>query len=103
MFEIEIKIDCPDGNNHLIGRCNDTRCLTEKGKRGFICENCPITLMERKHNEELGNVRERVHNVIYMQRNIVKGCLREISDDEEKLLYRYMNRIFDEKPIKSLI
>lgn len=101
MFEIEIKIGCPDG--HLIGRCDDTRCLTEKGKRGFICENCPVFLIERKHNEELGNARERVHNVIYVQKNVYQGVLRRISDEEEKELYASMNRIFDEKPIKGLI
>ena len=97
MFEIKIEITTPE--EPVEWDCNDTRCLTEKGKRD-CCRHCPIMLLEKKHLQELENAKERVKNMLYVEHNVDCGYLLKIPDI--KPVMKQVDNIFDEKPIKEL-
>lgn len=88
MFEIVIKISTPEHDWRWT--CNDTQCITDKGKRECCC-HCPIFINEKKRDKEIENIKSRIENIFYQAKH------QSNKDVEKKII-----KIFDEKPIEEI-
>lgn len=103
-FEIIITIGTPSGP--IQKTCNATICGTLKGKNYWsksllLCDACPIRQIEKQHNKEINNCKERIDNILYCawEENRVSDAVHKVFNDVRSKV----ERLFKEEPIKPLI